>query len=78
MRTAKKTAKVKAAIRIRTSLDETFDTHTTEIRITPAVEVGSIDRYLCFWTDGRAVRVGPLSPEQAEKLCEDLGYDAVV
>jgi hypothetical protein len=41
------------------------------------VEVGTQDRWLCFWTDGREVRVGPLSADQAEKLAEDLGYDAL-
>ncbi len=77
MKTATKSAKVKAAIRVRQLHDEQFDTHTTDIRVTPEVTVGTLDGYVCFWVDGRAVRVGPLSPEQAEKLSEDLGYDAV-
>ena len=80
MRTAAKSAKsakVKAAIRVRQRYDESFDTHTTDIRLTPDVEVGTLDGYLCFWTQGREIRVGPLAPEQAEKLAEDLGYDAV-
>jgi hypothetical protein len=50
---------------------------TTRVRINRKVEVGTQDRWLCFWTDGREVRVGPLSADQAEKLAEDLGYDAV-
>jgi len=78
MRTAPKSAKVKTAIRVRQKFDETFSTHTTDIRITPAVDVGTIDGCLCFWTQGREIRIGPLTPEQAEKLAEDLGYDAVV
>ena len=75
---AAKSAKVKTAIRVRQKLDETFNTHTTDIRITPTVEVGTIDSCLCFWTQGREIRIGPLTPDQAEKLAEDLGYDAVV
>jgi len=73
----KKSAKVKAAIRVKAYLDEETMTHVTDIRIGKNVEVATIDRYLCFWIEGREVRVGPLSPEQAEKLSEDLGYDAV-
>jgi len=78
MKTAAKSARVKSAIRIRQTFNETFTTHTTEIRITPLVDVGTIDGFLSFWTEGREVRIGPLTPDQAEKLAEDLGYDAVV
>ncbi|MBI1913400.1 MAG: hypothetical protein HYS12_01375 [Planctomycetes bacterium] len=78
MKTAAKSAKVKTAIRVRQKFDETFITHTTDIRITPEVDVGTIDGFLSFWTQGREIRIGPLTPEQAEKLAEDLGYDAVV
>jgi len=84
MRTAKKSAKVKVAIRIRTRGHERFDygasdlaTDLTDVRITRDVEVGTLDGYLRFWVAGREVRVGPLSPEQAQKLADDLGYDAV-
>ena len=49
----------------------------TRVRINGPVEVGTRDGWLCFWTAGREVRVGPLTPEQAEKLFEDLGYDAL-
>ena len=49
----------------------------TRVRINGRVEVGTRDGWLCFWTAGREVRVGPLTPEQAEKLSEDLGYDAL-
>ncbi|MCC6420797.1 MAG: hypothetical protein IT429_21390, partial [Gemmataceae bacterium] len=41
------------------------------------VEVGARDGWLCFWLAGREVRVGPLTPEQAEKLAEDLAYEAL-
>jgi hypothetical protein len=49
----------------------------TEIRINNKVEVGTEDGWLCFWTAGREIRMGPLTPEQAEKLSEDLGYEAL-
>jgi len=84
MRTAKKSAKVKAAIRVRTRSHERFDngeedraTDLTDVRITGACEVGTLDGYLRFWVAGREVRIGPLSPEQAQKLADDLGYEAV-
>ena len=48
-----------------------------DIRIGKNVEVATIDDHLCFWIEGREVRVGPLTPDQAEKLSEDLGYDAI-
>jgi hypothetical protein len=47
------------------------------VRIDGRIEVGTEEGWLCFWTDGREFRIGPLTPEQAEKLAEDLGYDAV-
>lgn len=50
----------------------------TRVRIDETVEVATRDRWLCFWVAGREVRIGPLTPDQAEKLSEDLGYDAVV
>jgi len=49
----------------------------TTIRLNGEVEAASVDGWLCFWVAGREVRVGPLTPDQAEKLSEDLGYDAV-
>ena len=84
MRTAKKSAKVKTAIRVRAHAHERFengerdaDTDLLDVRITGDVEVGTLDGYLRFWVAGREVRIGPLTPKQAEKLTEDLGYDAV-
>ena len=72
----KKSARVKAAIRVKTFLDEDTMTHVTDIRIGDNVEVATIDGCMCFWIEGREIRIGPLTPEQAEKLSEDLGYDA--
>jgi hypothetical protein len=84
MRTAKKSARIKTAIRVRTRSHERFDngdddsaTDLTDIRITRDVEVGTLDGYLRFWVAGREIRIGPLTPEQAEQLADDLGYDAV-
>ena len=37
----------------------------------------TLERWLIFWTAGREVRIGPLTRDQAEKLAEDLSYDAV-
>lgn len=73
-----KSAKVKAAICIRTQMEFDNSTSATEVRIRSNVEVAVCDGFLCFWTDGREVRVGPLTPDQAEKLADDLGYAAVV
>ena len=65
----------RAVIQTRT-LEET-GCEVTRVRINGRVEVGTRDGWLCFWTAGREVRVGPLTPDQAEKLAEDLGYDAL-
>jgi hypothetical protein len=48
------------------------------VRVGAAVEVATIDRCSHLWdAAGNEVRIGPLTAEQAEKLSEDLGYDAV-
>ena len=44
----------------------------TTVRLGSEVEVGARDGWLCFWLAGREVRVGPLTPDQAEKLAEHL------
>jgi hypothetical protein len=64
-----------AAIRVRTLNEK--GCRTTKIKIDRTVQVGTRDGWLCFWVAGREISVGPLTPEQAENLCEDLGYDAV-
>jgi hypothetical protein len=53
------------------------DWKTTKVKINAQVEVGAVDGWLCFWAAGREIRIGPLTPEQAEKLAEDLGYEAM-
>jgi hypothetical protein len=72
---AAKEREKEGAIRVRTQ-DET-GCRVTTIHINGAVEVGTRNGWLCFWTAGREVRVGPFTPEQAEKLSDDLGYEAV-
>jgi hypothetical protein len=49
----------------------------TRVRISGEVEVASRDGWVRFWTAGREVCIGPLTPEQVEKLSEDLGYDGL-
>jgi hypothetical protein len=63
---------------IRIHSKQTPGCRVTRIKSNRKVDVRSIDGYSCFWTAGREIRVGPRTPEQAEKLSEDLGYDAVV
>jgi hypothetical protein len=65
-----------AAIRVTTGVDEA-ECRVTKVRVNGRVDVGTLDRWLIFWTAGREVRVGPLTREQAEKLAEDLAYDAI-
>jgi hypothetical protein len=57
--------------------EETVEGRITEIRLTGGVDVAARDGWLCFWTAGREVRIGPLTADQAEKLSEDLGYEAL-
>jgi hypothetical protein len=66
-----------AAIHINNKVDRKMACRVTSIRIDDAVEVATRNGWLCFWVGGREIRIGPLTPEQAEKLAEDLGYDAV-
>jgi hypothetical protein len=75
--TVKKSAKEKVGIRVKAYFDDKNATHITEIRIRDNVEVATIDGFLCFWVAGREVRIGPVTPQQAEALSDDLGYDAV-
>jgi hypothetical protein len=67
----------RAMIRVTSKLDEETDCRVTRVRINGRVDVGTLERWLVFWTAGREVHVGPLSRDQAEKLAEDLAYDSV-
>jgi hypothetical protein len=67
----------RAAIRVANKIEKKTKCQVTTVRIGKEVEVGTRDRCLCFWVAGREVRVGPLTADQAEKLAEDLEYDAV-
>jgi hypothetical protein len=66
-----------ASIRSATRKSKT-DGVVTRIKIDEKVNVATSDGWLCFWVAGREVRIGPLTPEQAEHLADDLAYDAVV
>jgi hypothetical protein len=72
-----KALQARTALRIRTVGKKEADVKVTTVRISEQVEVGTIDGWLCFWTAGHEVRIGPLTADQAEKLAEDLGYEAV-
>ncbi len=63
-------------IRIRTKGTDQ-EGQVTHIYIGNKIEVAARDGWVFFWTAGREVRIGPLTPEQAEKLAEDLGYEAL-
>jgi hypothetical protein len=74
-------AATKAALKARRALRmktvEEPGCEVVRIQLNDKVEVGTSEGWLCFWTAGREVRIGPLTPEQAEELAEDLGYEAV-
>jgi len=67
----------RAGIRVVNRCEKKTRCQVTDVRITGAVEVGTRDGWLCFWVAGREVRIGPLTTDQAEKLAEDLEYEAV-
>ena len=71
----KKALQQKSAIQMKHIQDK--EQHLTRIRINSTVDVGTVDGWICFWVAGREVKIGPVTPDQAEKLSEDLGYDAV-
>lgn len=66
-----------AGIRVVNKAEKHTGCQVTTVRLGSEVEVGARDGWLCFWLAGREVRVGPLTPEQAEKLAEDLAYEAL-
>ncbi len=47
------------------------------VALHPGADVCSEGGCIVIWGAGLEVRVGPLTPEQAEQLSDDLGYDAV-
>jgi hypothetical protein len=49
----------------------------TTVEINEHVGLTTEDRYIHVSGGGREMRIGPLSVEQAEGLCEDLGYDGL-
>jgi hypothetical protein len=77
VRITRRTVHPRASLRVESRLEKKTDCQLTSVRIGDAVEVGTRDGWLCFRVAGREVRVGPLSAAQAEKLAEDLEYEAV-
>jgi hypothetical protein len=77
LKVTRQTVRPRASIRVANRLETKTGCQVTCVRIDEEVEVGTRDGWLCFWVAGREVRVGPLSAEQAEKLAEDLEYEAV-
>jgi hypothetical protein len=67
----------RASLRVESRVEKKTGCHVTSVRIDDAVEVGTRDGWVCFWVAGREVRIGPISADQAEKLAEDLEYEAV-
>jgi hypothetical protein len=72
-----KTARTASGAGIQTRTLKEPGCEVTRVRVNGEVEVASRDGWICFWTAGREIRIGPLTPEQAAKLSEDLGYDGV-
>jgi hypothetical protein len=69
--------RARTSIRVTDQVEKRTQCRVTLVRVDDEVEVGTRDGWLCFWVAGREVRVGPLSADQAEKLAEDLEYEAV-
>jgi hypothetical protein len=77
LRVMRQRIRPRASIRVENRVEKKTGCHVTCVRIDDAVEVGTRDGWVCFWVAGREVRIGPLSADQAEKLAEDLEYEAV-
>jgi hypothetical protein len=71
------TIRAVAGINVSSKRERKTGCRVTQVRIGPQVEVATRDGWICFWVAGREVRIGPVTPEQAESLVEDLEYDAV-
>jgi hypothetical protein len=77
LKVTQQTVRARKSIRVMDRTEKKTGCQVTCVRIDDEVEVGTRDGWLCFWVAGREVRVGPLSADQAEKLAEDLEYEAV-
>jgi hypothetical protein len=77
LRVMRQTVRPRASIRVDNRVEKKTGCQVTCVRIDDEVEVGTRDGWVCFWVAGREVRIGPLSADQAEKLAEDLEYEAV-
>jgi hypothetical protein len=77
LKVLRQAVRARASIRVDNRVEKRTGCQVTTVRIDDEVEVGTRDGWICFWVAGREVRVGPLSADQAEKLAEDLEYEAV-
>ncbi len=76
MKTTTLTEQAKLPFHISVFREKKTNCQVTRVRLGKKVEVAARDGWLHFWTAGQEVRVGPFTTEQAEKLSEDLGYEA--
>ena len=56
---------------------KTSEGDVTQIRLTRQVTVAATEGFLTFWHNGQELRIGPLTSLQAERLSEDLAYEAM-
>jgi hypothetical protein len=77
MKTTTLAQQAKLPFRVSVFREKKTNCHVTRVRVGKKVEVAARDGWLYFWTAGEEIRIGPITPEQAEKLSEDLGYEAV-
>ncbi len=71
-----KPPKPKSSIKVTETLQE--DGRVTRIHLHEGAEVTTEGGWLVAFDGVQEVRVGPLTPEQAEKLADDLAYEAIV
>ncbi len=67
--------KPKQAIRVQQTEQE--DGRVVRVHLHPGAEVTAEGGWLVLFDQAQEVRVGPLTSEDAGKLSEDLGYDAL-
>jgi hypothetical protein len=77
LKVVKQALRNRSSIRVANKVEKKTGCQVTYIKINRDVEVGVRDGWMCFWVAGREVCVGPFTPDQAEKLAEDLEYEAV-
>ena len=71
-----KSAQEKCALWVRSAYRESEGADVTDVHISPLVEISIDDGWLELFVAGRAVRIGPLSVEQLEKIGEEAEVEA--